>query len=158
MGQMNWNQVLPVLNPKVRGMCCLPYPGHKHGCPNHGQRDTCPPAAPLFPEAFDMTRPVWAVWNKFPFGEHVQRMREAHPKWSERQLACCLYWQGTARKQLREVIARFQSEHADLQVTTCPEAMGVNVTETMLQLGIELWPIEQWTYQVALAGTARERT
>jgi len=82
-------------------------------------------------------------------------MRTKHPEWSERQLACCLYWQGTARKQLAERIKEFlkgQDEH--LVVLRCPEATGVNVTATMKTLGIELErPPVIMAYQVALAGS-----
>ena len=33
-----------------------------------------------------------------------------------------------------------------------PEAMGIEVTKTMAGIGIELWPIVNTTYQIALAG------
>ena len=151
--EMTWKQVVPVLNPSVRGLCTRPYPGHPRGCPNHGKRDTCPPAAPLLGEYYDLSRAVWVIWNRFPFGEHVARMQAKHPDWSDRQLACCLYWQGTARKQLEETIAMFTMAVGALSVTRCPEAMGVDVTATMASLGISLeWPPGQWAYQVALAG------
>jgi hypothetical protein len=91
------------------------------------------------------------IWNKFPFGEHVARMRERHPDWSERQLACCLYWQGTARKQLEAEIEKFRRVRCT-SVFRIPEAHGVNVTATMERVGVYLeWPPKRWAYQVAIA-------
>jgi hypothetical protein len=35
--------------------------------------------------------------------------------------------------------------------TMCPEAMGVNVTATMKEIGIQLeWPPKRWAHQVAM--------
>jgi hypothetical protein len=79
-------------------------------------------------------------------------MQTRHPDWSDRQLACCLYWQGTARKALNRVIERFKRQaRLAYEVTRCPEAMGVNVTATMKGLGILLeWPPKNYAYQVAV--------
>lgn len=149
--------VQPVFSPNVRKLCTQPYPNHPKGCPNWGKRLTCPPAAPVLTEAFDCSKPFYVIWNRFPFGEHVARMKAKHPEWSDRQCRCCLYWQGTARKQLRQQVRLFQQRHLGLQVTYCPEAIGVDVTATMKKIGIELeWPPQQWAYQVALAGTKGE--
>jgi hypothetical protein len=151
-----------VVDPKVRSLCARPYPGHPKGCPNVGQRDTCPPRARLLQELLDLDRPVYAVWSSFDLGVHIERMRLAHPVWSDRQLVNCLYWQAGARKVLRGEIDAFLREHPELArpgltvsgcVLTCPEACGVNVTATMATLGVELqWPPKTITYQVALAG------
>jgi len=79
-------------------------------------------------------------------------MREKHPEWSERQLACCLYWQAGARKQLESEIQKFYREHPGLWLVRCPEAMGVDVTGTMRLVGVELeWPPRERALQVALA-------
>lgn len=167
---MSFAQVQPVLNSKVRALCARPYEGHPKGCPNVGQRDTCPPKARLLAELLDLDRPVFAVWSVFDLGVHVERMRATHPGWSERQLRCCLYWQAGARKVLRAEIQAFlrdrgASAHPEpriraasssmvwwdppfsdwppqpwLRVLTCPEACGVDVTATMKRIGIEL----QW--------------
>jgi len=147
--------VTPVLDPKVRALCARPYPGHPHGCPNVGQRDTCPPQARLLQELLDLDRPVWAVWSSFDLGAHVERMRAAHPGWSDRQLVNCLYWQGGARKVLRGEIDTFSRLRPGLLVLKCPEACGLVVTPTMASIGVELqWPPRTIAYQVALAGTS----
>lgn len=152
-------QVEPVVAPGVRGLCRKPYHGHPRGCPNWGRRATCPPAAPLLPEVLDLAGPVYCIWNAFDLGSHVARMRKRHPEWSERQLKCCLYWQGTARAALRRKIEAFLAEHPGLVALTCPEACGVDVTATMASLGIELeWPPVSVAYQVALVGTPVRRT
>jgi predicted metal-binding protein len=53
-------------------------------------------------------------------------------------------------KPIRDFYREYGSRY---KVTTCPEAMGVNITETMKDAGIILeWPPENVTYQIALAG------
>ncbi len=152
--------VNPNCDGNVRGLCVRRYPGHPHGCPNFGKRASCPPQAPLLADTLDLTRPVWLIYNAFPIGEHAARMRTAHPGWSDRQVYCCRYWQGTARKQLLMRIADFRlsglSDEA-MRVLRCPEACGCNVTATMATVGIRLeWPPREVAYQVALAGTPRK--
>jgi hypothetical protein len=150
-------RVSPVLDPSVRGLCCRPYELHPKGCPNFGQRATCPPAAPLYSHAYDMARPVWAVVNEFDLGGHVERMRTAHPDWSDRQLRCVLYWQGGARAQLARLIAAALRAMPGTRAETCPEAMGVNVTATLAAEGIALeWPPVRIARQVALIAYPNE--
>lgn len=147
--------VVPVVDERVRGMCRLPYEGHPRGCPNFGAAERCPPRAPRLYEAFDESGPFYAVYSSFPLGEHVIKMRAAHPTWSERQLRCVLYWQGTARKRLREEVAAFRAEHPEREwlVEETPEAMGLHVFETLRKAGVPLpWPPVEHAYHVALAG------
>jgi len=146
-----------------RCMCAKRYPNHKWGCPNYGKKKGCPPGAPMFDEAYDLVRPVYAIYIVFDFKGHVSRMKEKHPKWSQRQLECCLYWQGTARKQLKEQIGAFKKlldEHYQVErygIVVTPEAMGVNVTETMKNVGIELeWPPVNVAYQIAFAAIEKK--
>jgi len=151
---MSWKEVTPVVQPRVRKLCVGAYPNHPKGCPNFNKKDGCPPNVPLIGQTIDLTDTVYAIWNVFPYMEHVEKMRTKHPDWSERQLACCLYWQGTARKQLRAEVRKFLQERgAGWKICDCPEAQGVNLTETMKSLGIELeWPPKTVTYQIVLAG------
>jgi hypothetical protein len=146
-------QVKPVIDYSVRNLCFKPYPRHPKGCPNFGKRDTCPPKALYYDKVYDLTKHVYAIYNVFDFKEHVDKMKSKHPLWSENQLRCVLYWQGSARKSLKNKILEFLKENREYQVETCPEAMGVNVTETMKNVGIILeWFPENVAYQVALAG------
>lgn len=147
-------EVHPVFDPRVRGLCGRSYPGHPKGCPNVNHKAGCPPAAPFLPEVFDLSQPTFLIVHRFDLGGHVERMRAAHPGWSQRQLVCCLYWQAGARKQLEQEIDLFKMAHPRLGVTRCPEAMGLNVTETLRAAGIEIeWPPTKWALQVAMAGT-----
>jgi len=143
----------PVVDHDVRHLCFRPYPGHPNGCPNFDTTVRCPPQAPYIEDILDFERPIYAVWNIFDFARHVARMKQRHPNWSERQAACCLYWQGTARAMLAEKLRAFRRDHPGTIVIQTPEALGVNVTATMQSLGVTLeWPPKTITFQVALVG------
>lgn len=146
-------QVNPVIDYSVRGLCVKPYYNHPKGCPNFNKKKGCPPNAELFDKVYDLTKPVYAICNIFDLRSHIERMREKHPDWTDRQLRCCLYWQSKARKELMKHIKEFYREYGlEYKVETCPEAMGVNITETLKNVGIILeWPPETVAYQVALA-------
>jgi len=146
-------EVIPIYDPDVRRLCTKPYPGHPRGCPNYGKRITCPPQSRLLPELLDWQHRIWLVYNAFDLATHVDKLRRRHPKWSVRQFYCCLYWQGTARKQLRAKVAACLDAHPGTVPLYTPEACGVNVTATMERIGIRLeWPPRKTAYQVALAG------
>lgn len=151
-----FKRVIPVIDNTVRGLCTAPYTNHKKGCPNYNKKDGCPPAAPKLYTFIDKDQPIYVVYNIYDFGAHVKRMKDKHPEWSERQLACCLYWQGTARKELRIKIVEFLRPISPgrTKIIGCPEACGVNITATMRKIGEHLeWPPKTKTYQVVLAGT-----
>lgn len=140
----------------MRGLCVKPYPRHPRGCPNFGRALRCPPKVGLLSDLFDLTRPCFAVWNSFNLAEHVAHMRAVHPTWTRAQLECCLYWQGAARKHLKHECDMFRRVHVGYATDWCPEAMGLNVTATMLQIGVVLeWPPVVKTFQVAFAGVLR---
>lgn len=152
-------QVKVVLDPSVRDLCRKPYPGHPRGCPNYGKRHTCPPQAPMLSDVLDLSRQVWAVWVEFDIKAQRFKMWFKHPKWSKRQAECCLYWQGVVRKRLRREMHVFISD-PDMELfgdrlvpIEVPEAMGVNVTETMRGIGVELeWPPERIVRKIGLLG------
>lgn len=156
MTQRYCAKVRPVfhLQSKTRSLCVTAYPGHPRGCPNYDKKAGCPPNTIHITNTLDLEADVYAIWNAFDVGAHAARLLQAHPKWSDRQLYCYLYWQGTARRQLRDKIESFLRDHPDLHIITCPEAHSVNVTKTMAQAGIALeWPPRRISYQVVLAGT-----
>ncbi len=149
------------INPTV--FCRQVYPGHPKGCPNWNHKTGCPPKVQPAEDIIDLRGSVFAVYNRFDLGAHIAKMRVAHPAWSERQLACCLYWQPRARKQLVQELSAFLSSpecHSlgpPRKVLSCPEANGVDVTRTMANAGIKLeWPPKQWAYQVVLVGRSIE--
>ena len=146
-------EVKPIVDASMRGLCRKKYPNHPKGCPNWDKKEGCPPKAKMIDKILDFDQPIFAIYNRYPFGEHVQKMYDKHPNWTQRQAECCLYWQGTARKQLKEKIKAFMREHPDHIISTCPEGSGVNLTATMKNVGIELeWPPKKYTYQIVLAG------
>lgn len=142
-----------VMDRRICGLCVRPYPGHPRGCPNFNKKKGCPPKVPALNDVIDLRESVYAIWNCFPLGAHVRKMKARHPTWSDRQLYCCLYWQGTARTQLRLMTQDALRRNPTLTVVRCPEAHGVNVTATMASVGVELqWPPREWAYQVVLMG------
>jgi predicted metal-binding protein len=154
--------ITPVLDRSVRKLCVQPYPGHPRGCPNYNKKEGCPPLVQTFDEFYDMEQPFYAIVNEFDFKAHTDRMRALHPLWSARQVRCCLYWQPKARAALNGGIRQFlesravHDEHQGYSVTASPEAMGVNVAQTLAHAGIPLeWPVQAVARQVAIAGVRK---
>uniref|UniRef100_A0A6M3J910 DUF2284 domain-containing protein n=1 Tax=viral metagenome TaxID=1070528 RepID=A0A6M3J910_9ZZZZ len=146
------NQEL-VMDMCVREWCKNPYYNHPKGCPNYGQRATCPPRASLFQDFIDTNKPMLLVAVAFKLGEHIENMRLKHPDWSEHQLRCVLYWQGGVRKLLRMNIAEALKVYPYMISTECPEAMGVHVINTVKRwLPIEFIP-KDIAYKVAICGS-----
>lgn len=151
-------KIEPILDYSVRGLCKSPYHNHPKGCPNWG-KPKCPPDMVKVEDYFDINQPMYFIWNEFDLGSHIEKMKEKHPDWSDYQLRCVLYWQPKARKQLKEKIIEFKKQHPECTVNACPEAMGVNVTETMKSIGIILdWPPKKTSYQIAIAGIKKNTT
>jgi hypothetical protein len=127
-------------------LCRLPYPDHPKGCPNVRRCATVARRLDTF------TRPHYTlIWTEFDLAAHVERMRAKHPRWSDRQCRCVLYWQGTARKALREACEPWRE--AGWSIIYCPEIHGVDVTATMLRCAdVHLeWPVQHIARTVALA-------
>lgn len=139
---------------RAREWCRLPYPNHPRGCPNYDTgRLSCPPDAPLVMDKFDLSKPHWFVVVEFNMKAHVEKLRAAHPDWTDRQLRCCLYWQGGVRKLLRQLSEDFVSRNPGTEYTTCPEAMGVHVLKTLREFGVPVRKkITDTVYKVSLAG------
>jgi len=146
---------------KYQNLCRTPYHNHPKGCPNYGKRADCPPCDRV-DQKFDLNKPVYVIYTEYPVGEFAERMRANHPEWSNqpRQWYNCIRWQGIARKQHKQDLLGFQREFPDLVVDQNPEALGVNVTKLMMQLGIDLeWNYhedhdpQRKTYRVSIAGT-----
>lgn len=141
------------VNLKAREWCKLPYPDHPKGCPNYGMRPSCPPQALLISNYFDITRPLYLIAVEFDLAGHIKKMQSLHPDWSQRQLRCCLYWQGGVNSELKQKCRQFEWEHPTMITTTCPEAMGVNVIETAYRCGlpIETKPTDR-VFKIAIGG------
>lgn len=134
---------------RAREWCKLPYPNHPKGCPNYGKKTSCPPKAPLF-ESF-VKAPFTLVGVGFNLAEWAKAMKEKHPKWSDRQARCCLYWQGKVRKKLREVCNRMALDNE--LIVYAPEAMGVHVFKTCEKVGLKLERNPQdFVWKIAIIG------
>jgi len=151
----------------VRHLCTKPYHNHPKGCPKYGKSILCPPEAPVITTIFNLQLPVYAIWTSYDLRLHTNRLKAKHPSWTWPQLVCCLYWQGSARRALRQECREFvewrkRRDSIDrslpaMVVSYCPEANGINVTNTMASLGIKLeWPPVNIAYQVAIAGYRKE--
>jgi len=140
------------IDPIFQSMCKQSYYNHPRGCPNYNKKKGCPPKQKLLFDIF--YRDLYLIYTEFDLKSHVNKLRKIHPNWTERQLHCCLYWQGKVRKYLNKEIELFKANMPKHKVTDCPEAMGVNVTDLMLDnAGISLeWPPKITVYKVAVAG------
>jgi len=133
-----------------KAWCELPYPGHKKGCPNF-------PILCNFPkveEYYDLSKPHWFAIMPFDIAQFAAKMKAKHPKWTEKQCRCVLYWQNTVRKHLRNKCSQFIG-NKDLIFHLIPEGMGVNVMLTMrrnLKLEIEIKPVNI-VRKIALIGS-----
>lgn len=150
----DYDFVIPVLDPSVRQLCLRKYYNHPKGCPNFGKKEGCPPNCKTIDKIIDLDKPIFVIWNAFNFAAHCMKMKQRHPDWSKRQIECCLYWQPTARKQLKNIIHKFEVNHPHkLVIVKNPEGAGVNLTATMKNIGIDLeWPPINIAYQIVLAG------
>jgi len=145
---------------KYQNLCRTPYHNHSKGCPNYNKRIDCPPCARV-DKVFDLNQPMYVIYTEYPVGQFAERMRVGHPEWKHtpRQWYNCIRWQGIARKQHKKDILEFQKIFSTLHVDMNPEALGVNVTDLMKQVGIELeWNYHEdhdprrKTYRVSIAG------
>jgi predicted metal-binding protein len=144
----------PVIDKRVIELCKKPYGCNKHGCINWDHKKGCPPNIETVEKILDLSKPILVVWNVYPYGENADRLQSIHPEWSRKQCECSRYWQGTARKQLKEKVKIFNIIFPDLYVLWTPEATGVHVHKTMKRIGIKLeWPPKKFAHTVVLAGT-----
>lgn len=123
-----------ILDSDTRIWCKLSYPNHSRGCPNYGKREICPPQAPLFNDI--VKKPFLLVGVRFNLSEWAKHLKEKYPKWSDKQARCCLYWQNTVRKRLREECEKLSSKNK--RILYVPEANGVHVFKTCETVGIIL--------------------
>lgn len=138
-----------IFNKKIQELCCKPYYNHKNGCPNFAKKKGCPPNVQLINDVLDFNKDMFIVYTEFDIKSHVVKMRKKLPRWTERQLYCCLYWQPRARKIHKDELKKSMVK----KIISCPEAYGVNVTNTMKNIGIKLeWPPKNIVRIVSLAG------
>ncbi len=137
------------IDKRVQEYCKLPYPAHPKGCPNWNKKEGCPPNAKLLNEIIEP--PFIGVAVKFNLENWVEKLRRKHPNWSERQLRCCLYWQGKVRKVLKEFCRKLCKE--DEVIIYAPEAKGTNLFVTCAKHGIKLERNpKKIVYKIAIIG------
>lgn len=83
--------------------------------------------------------PAWVVpVREIVISDQTAKMREKHPKWTERQCRCLLYWQPRSRKQMRQRVEEAMPLVGASVSAACPEAMGLNVFATARRSGLIL--------------------
>jgi len=127
-----------ILSDKSGNWCRLPYEDHPDGCPNYGNKLACPPLAPFISSQIDINREMYLVHSEFNLRAHTIKMRTKHPKWSDRQCKCVLYWQSTSRKQRCTRTDEAVRLLGTNWISSIPEAMGVNVYATARLSGLKL--------------------
>ena len=144
-----------IIDYRARTWCTLPYYGHPKGCPNYNKSPKCPPQVERVEDYFDLSQKHWFAIVDFDLGAHKQKMKKLHPNWTEHQLKCVLYWQGSVRKRLKELCESFLFD--GVVYNTIPEAMGVHVINTMQKLGFDIQrQVTKKVYKVALIGYKKE--
>jgi len=120
-----------IITDKIGKWCQLPYPNHKHGCPNYNKSEKCPPKSKKVDEVFDLNKNHWFLLYRFDMGTHEQNMKIKHPKWSRKQCRCVLYWQKGIKKKLKDMYLEMKKTDPELIYTDIPEALGINVISTI---------------------------
>ena len=128
-----------IRDPSIIKWCRYPYKptGKYKGCPNSlGPGESCQT------EYIDdiATGPWWFVAAVCDFAKYRKEVKRLHPGWSERQLRNPLYWQGNIRKRLRAHTLRVMKDISGkgFFYTQVPEGYGVNVIETLENLGYDI--------------------
>ena len=134
-------------------MCIRPYKNHKNGCPNFGKLPTCPPNIPcMYDQIFDTTD-VYAIVTKLNLKSYFDKRRERRPDLAEGQIRNIRVWQPTALKENDYAISEFYRENSgkkDYISTRLLECMGVDVINTMKEVGLEIkFPVEDYAFRIA---------
>lgn len=146
-----------VIDMDARKWCCLPYPEHPKGCPNYGLHASCPPNVVTVDKFINLNSSATRfIIVRFDLASHVEKMKRLHPKLSDRQARCLLYWQPKVRTLQKRLIGLWLDDYAKPEnyvFTLIPEAMGVNVFATLDKLSVtyERQPVNYVT-KVALVG------
>jgi len=131
--------------------CTLPYPNHKSGCPNFGEREDCPPNAPYFLDLYEPK--IYLLLMGFNFEEYLEKKRKLHPDWTVKALLNNRHYQSHLRSNLKSFSDSQinNSEFKNYQPIFNGEAMGINFQLTCQKIGIELeWPPRKRMYRIAV--------
>jgi len=143
-----------VYSKRIQDCCKLPYTTHKNGCPCYGKKDSCPPETKLIDHYFDLTKPLYIVYEEFDLEAHSLKMKNKHPNWTDKQTRNLLYWQAGVRKKLNDkILYALTILNAEI-CSKKPEALGVNVYATAFLSGLKLERIKGLKIhrQIAIVG------
>ena len=130
--------------------CKLPYPGHQLGCPMWDTRPQCPPRAPLVYYVYNLKKPHWLVVARFDLKAHAEEWERRRPHWTERQRRNSRYWQAGVVGRLRDECELQVRGRSGLGYEMIPEAMGINVFQTLRRVGVCLQRRPDMVHKVAL--------
>jgi hypothetical protein len=148
-------------DPKVRALCTCPYEDHPKGCPLLGKKSYCPPLASLFNKKYQ--EGVYIMAYGMDLSQFLSQRSMVHPDWTPRACLNLRHWQGAMWADLLKKSTAIQKKEGQLkgfELITNPEAMGVNLFETVDGVGLKLNrnPLglalkgipEVWVYKIAL--------
>lgn len=104
----------------IRALCCTPYHGHSHGCPNYNENHNCPPNN-LIDKIFDFSKEMYVIYTTFNVGEFAERMRKAHPEWKEMNFPD---HPKRSSEYKNDIIARLKDKHPEWPERYYPEMNG----------------------------------
>lgn len=127
---IQWKKIDPstiICYEEILELCQRPYPGHPYGCPN--VKKCRGMDIPLFNKlnmdyGFEHFYLVYAV---FDFKAYKQLRRAEHPDWTDRQVACVLYWQHSVKKRLKDFIEKTRTHNTtSIYVLACGSGMNLS--------------------------------
>jgi len=127
---------------KTRRWCQCPYEGHPKGCPNFNKNELCPPKYPYRIDILDKYNYFMLVYADFNFKQYKKLMKNKYQEWSEKEIACVLYWQGSLKKILKTELKKYVYDEmfgAGSGFNGCAsmEAAGIDVFQTLRNNKIE---------------------
>jgi len=119
---INWKEIKEetiIHYDEVLELCKRPYPNHPKGCPNQEKCRSL--AIPSFKEFKEKNKNYfyYLVHAYFDFGSYKQIRKREHPDWTEQQVKCVLYWQGSVKKHLADYIENIRKGNPPFYVYGC---------------------------------------
>lgn len=155
-----------IFNEKIREFCKRAYPKHKNGCPNYNKNPLCPPQAPYRKDILKKHSNFILVWANFDFKSYKEKMKENHQTWSEKQITCVLYWQGSLKKIIKDYIVKNLQYNelfgcgSGFLDSQSMESAGINVFSTLKlnKIDYEIKPVDKIVLVALLCLNNKKRT
>lgn len=155
--QISWLNLLDKnKNCKIKHLCQLPYPKHPNGCPNYNKNLLCPPYSPYLKLTLKKYEYFKLFLAHFDFIRYEVQMKVEHPKWTQGQITCILYYQNWVKSHFYEHVLLYVSRNS--LILGCGsgfgdkmysmESVGINVFQTLknINFSLEIKPIKQITF------------